>query len=213
METARIEGGFAEVGAGSWLMGRGQPAAFLGSAFRRRRKGLFLRDRSSLDLVETSSAAKCADARRPFLTHIPCAAKVFAVSDKVLVAPAAARTGAEVVKVVPMSGRGAICATVFDLADESRGAEASFVVMATSSRTARLQVSEGDTLSARPETVVAWTGNRPTGFCPKLSLWDILLPRGPKDLLLHFYGPCLVWIEGSNAACRIPKAMRRVYGA
>ena len=84
--AVKIEGGFAEVEAGSWLMGRGQPTAFLGSAVRRRRKGFFLRDRSSLDLVETSSSAKCADARRPFLTHIPCAAKVFAVSDKVLVA-------------------------------------------------------------------------------------------------------------------------------
>ena len=36
-ETVKIEGGFAEVGAGAWLMGRGQPAAFFGSAVRRRR--------------------------------------------------------------------------------------------------------------------------------------------------------------------------------
>jgi hypothetical protein len=211
--AVKIEGGFAEVDAGSWLMGRGQPTAFLGSAVRRRRKGFFLRDRSSLDLVETSSSARCADARRPFLTHIPCAAKVFAVSDKVLVAPAAARTGSEVVKVVPMSARGAICTTVFDLAEGGRGTGASFVVMATSSRTARLQVAEGDTLSARPEAVVAWTGNRPTGFCPKLGLLDMLLPRGPRDLLLRFYGPCLVWIEGSKVQGRIPRAMGRAYGA
>ena len=70
--------------------------------------------------------------------------------------------------------------------------------MATASRTARVQVGEGDTLSVRPDAAVAWTGNHPTGFCPKLGLFDILLPRGPKDLLLHFHGPCVVWIEGSN---------------
>ena len=209
MEGAvKIEGGFAEVGAGAWLMGRGQPAAFFGSAVRRRRKGFFLRDRSALDLVETTGAAKCADARRPFLTHIPCAAPISAASAKVLVAPAAARTGAEVVKMIPMSLKGSLCVTVFG---------ENWVVMATASRTARLQVADGDTLSVRPESVVAWTGNRPTGFCPKLGLWDILLPRGPKNLLLHFHGPSVVWVEGGHAPnlqpCKLPNFYRRPYGA
>ena len=103
--AARLEGGFAEVAAGAWLMGRGQPAAFFGRAVRRRRAGWRVRDRSALDLVETTAAAKCADASRPFLTHIPCAAPVFAVSGKVLVAPAAARKDAHLVKVVPMSAQ------------------------------------------------------------------------------------------------------------
>lgn len=237
-ETVKIEGGFAEVGAGAWLMGRGQPAAFFGSAVRRRRKGFFLRDRSALDLVETTGAAKCADARRPFLTHIPCAAPISAASAKVLVAPAAARTGAEVVKMIPMSIRGSLCVTVFGSLDvgkfgsleestsKSPNLETSkplnlqtshFVVMATASRTARLQVADGDTLSVRPESVVAWTGNRPTGFCPKLGLWDILLPRGPKNLLLHFHGPSVVWVEGVHAPnlqpCKLPNFYRRPYGA
>ena len=207
-ETVKIEGGFAEVGAGAWLMGRGQPAAFFGSAVRRRRKGFFLRDRSALDLVETTGAAKCADARRPFLTHIPCAAPISAASAKVLVAPAAARTGAEVVKMIPMSLKGSLCVTVF-------GEE--WVVLATASRTARLQVADGDTLSVRPEAVVAWTGNRPTGYCPKLGLWDILLPRGPRNLLLHFHGPSVVWVEGVHApnlqTSKLPNFYRRPYGA
>ena len=207
-ETVKIEGGFAEVGAGAWLMGRGQPAAFFGSAVRRRRKGFFLRDRSALDLVETTGAAKCADARRPFLTHIPCAAPISAASAKVLVAPAAARTGAEVVKMIPMSLKGSLCVTVFG---------ENWVVMATASRTARLQVADGDTLSVRPESIVAWTGNRPTGFCPKLGLWDILLPRGPRNLLLHFHGPSVVWVEGVHAPnlqpCKLPNFYRRPYGA
>ena len=28
--AVKMEGGFAEVGSGAWLMGRGQPAAFFG---------------------------------------------------------------------------------------------------------------------------------------------------------------------------------------
>jgi hypothetical protein len=233
-----IEGGFAEVGAGTWLMGRGQPAAFFGSAVRRRRRGFFRRDRQSLDLVETTSSAKCADARRPFLTHIPCAAQISAVSSKVLVAPASAWSSAETVKIVPMSMKGALCVTVFGNSDVTTSEPPNhptaeppdhltteppnhptshFVVMATASRTTRLQVADGDTLSARPEAVVAWTGNRPTGFCPKLGFWDIVLPRGPRDLLLHFHGPSIVWVEGANApdiqASMLANLNRRHYGA
>jgi len=202
--SVAIEGGFAEVGAGEWLVGRGQPTAFFGSAVRRRRRGFFLRDRSRLDLVETTAAAKCADARRPFLTHIPCAAKVSAVSSKVLVAPMSAWSGAEMLKIVPMTMRGALCVTTF-------GEE--WLVAATRSRTARLVVEDGQTLAARPEAVVAWTGNRPTGFCPKLGLFDLLLPRGPRDLLLHFHGPSVVWIEGSKVGFSKFQIGRRGYGA
>ena len=93
----KLEGGFVEIGAGSWLVGHGQPAAFFGRAVRRRRKGWLLRDRASLDLVETSGVARCADMTRPFLTHIPCAAPISAVSSKVLAAPVGARTGAQCV--------------------------------------------------------------------------------------------------------------------
>ena len=208
-ETVKIEGGFAEVGAGAWLMGRGQPAAFFGSAVRRRRKGFFLRDRPSLDLVETTGAAKCADARRPFLTHIPCAAPISAASAKVLVAPAKARRDAHFVKLIPMSLKRALCVTEF-------GEE--WVVMATAGRTCRMPLDDGQTLSVRPEAVVAWTGRDPTGFCRRLSLWDVLLPRGPRDLLLTFYGPGVVWAEGSfsgklttlNSQLSTP---RRFYGA
>ena len=215
-----ISGGFAEVESGRWLMGRGQPAAFLGTAVRRRRKGWRVRDRSSLDLVEVGSPnpgaagmAKCADSSRPFLTHIPCAAPVFAVSDKVLVAPAAARRDAQFVKVVPMSLSSSICVTEFGVPGdgeaprgdaEASGGDSAWVVMATESRTCRLPLEDGQTLSARPDAVVAWTTKRPTGFCPRLSVWDVLLPRGPRDLMLTFYGPGVVWVEGSagHQSCR-----------
>ena len=202
METkVSIEGGFAEVAAGSWLMSRGQPTAFFGRAVRRPRKGWIVPDRGRLDLVDTTDRAKCSSAVRPFLTHIPCAAPVNAVSEKVLVAPASARAGAKNVKVVPFSVRSALCATEFS---------AEWVVMATRSRTARMQVEDGGTLSVRPDAVVAWTGNRPTGFCPKLGILDVLLPRGPKDMLLNFHGPAVVWLEGADAVRRAPNMARRV---
>ena len=207
-EAARIEGGFAEVGAGLWLMGRSQPAAFSGRAVRRRRRGWCLRDRASLDLVETTGSSRCADSTRPFLTHIPCAAPVFAVAGKVLVAPAAARKDAHIVKAVPMSVKGSLCATEFRLPDEDGQA---WVVMATASRTTRVVLAEDETLSVRPEAVVAWTGRMPTGFCPRLSVWDVLLPRGPRELFFTFYGPGVVWAEGSSRPACGGQFQRRVF--
>ena len=189
-DAATIAGGFAEVDAGTWLAGRGQPVAFLGDAVRRRRKGFFLRDRGSLDLVATNGRAWFSDAARPFLTHIPCAARVSAVSAKVLVAPESARSGAELVKVIPMSSKGALCVTSF---------EREWVVAATASRTTRIAVEEGGTLSVRPGAVVAWTGPRPTGYVRRLGILDVLLPRAPRDLMLHFHGPCVVWAEGAQS--------------
>lgn len=212
--SVAIEGGFAKVEAGLWLMGRSQPAAISGSAVRRRRKGWCVRDRSRLDLVETTSLSHCADASAPFLTHIPCAANVFAVSDKVLVAPAGARIDAHVVKAIPLSGRGSLCATEFGIA-ESDDADGAWVVMATRSRTARVPISEGETLSVRPDSVVAWTGGKPTGFCPKVGLLDIILPRAPRNLLFTFYGPGIVWIEGSSKTSMLDSRLsmqRRFYG-
>lgn len=240
-----VESGFAAVEAGAWLMGRPQPAACFGDAVRRPRKGWIVRDRALLDLVETTGEAKCADATRPFLTFIPCPVPVSAVSGKVLVAPAAARLGAETVKPVPFTATATLCATKFGVAEKVAGGQAgeeaaadgeeetpqasaspalppsgradfrssepptprtghpaspSWVVMATASRTARVPVADGDTLSVRPEAVVAWTGPRPSGFCPRLGLGDLFLPRPPKNLLLRFHGPCLVWLEGSGGA-------------
>lgn len=204
-DAATIAGGFAEVEAGAYLAGRGQPAACLGDAVRRRRKGFFLRDRGSLDLVATSGRAWFADSSRPFLTHIPCAAPVSAVSAKVLVAPESSRAGSELVKVIPMSARGSLVVTRF---------EKEWTVMATASRTTRIAVEDGATLSVRPGAVVAWTGPRPTGYVRRLGMLDVLLPRAPRDLMLHFHGPCVVWAEGSPnlQTSRLPNFMRRAYG-
>ena len=202
--AVKIEGGFAEVGAGEWLVGHGQPAAFFGAFRRLRRKGWFLRDRAALDCVRIGGRALFSLAAAPFLTHIPCAAPISAVSSKVLVAPVEARISAEVFKPIPMSVGGAFATTVF---------EHEWVVMATRSRTARIAVEDGETFSVRPDAAVAWTGNRPTGFCARLGLFDLLLPVAPRELLLNFHGPCVVWIEGSKAAGRKFEVGRRTYGA
>jgi uncharacterized protein (AIM24 family) len=127
----------------------------------------------------------------------------------VLVAPEAARAGAELVKVVPMSMKGALCVTSF---------EKEWVVTATASRTTRISVEDGGTLSVRPGAVMAWTGRRPTGYIRRLGIWDILLPRSPRELVLHFHGPCVVWAEGATpqlSAFRLSafnSANRRTYG-
>ncbi|MBQ3810104.1 MAG: hypothetical protein II839_04720 [Kiritimatiellae bacterium] len=138
---------------------------------------------------EHGARAWCASSACPFLTRIDCGAPVSAVSDKVLVAPAAARTGARLVKLVPLSFSRSIRVTEF---------ASEWVVTATRSRTTRVVLAEGESLGVRPGAAVAWTGPRPTGFCPRLRLLDVLLPRGPRDLLLHFHGPAIVWIEGAE---------------
>ena len=142
------------------------------------------------------------------------------MSEKVLVAPAAAREGAELVRLIPFSVKGSFCVTRFagpaeeedgtrDASEPQNNQSAkpqnpAWVVMATASRTARVPVADGATLSVRPESVVAWTGPRPSGFCPKLGLGDLLLPRGPKNLLLRFHGPCIVWVEGAGKRAETP---------
>ena len=197
--VVELSGGFAVVGAGAWLFGRAQPAAVRGTLRVRGLKGFICPDRGSLvrgELADggpqaehqAATAAWCSAADRPFLTRIDCGAPVSAVSGKVLVAPAEARTGARLVKVVPMSLARSLRVTEF---------ASEWVVVATRSRTTRVALADGESLGVRPEAAVAWTGARPTGFCPRLRLLDVLLPRGPRDLMLHFHGPAVVWIEGS----------------
>ena len=226
--AAEITGGFAVVGAGAWLFGPAQPAASRGTLRRRGLKGFVCPDRAALSLCEiaapgsqvqksepsngeppaerqAAAAAWCSAANRPFLTRIDCGVPVSAVSDKVLVAPAAARSGARLVRVVPMSFARSIRVTEFappsDLPPEGSPeprTDSSWVVMATRSRTTRVALADGESLGVRPEAAVAWTGARPPGFCPRMRLLDVFLPRGPRDLLLHFHGPSIVWFEGSE---------------
>ena len=188
MNDPKIENGMAVTTAGLWLAAAGQPAASRGEVRTKGLKGLIVPDRAAYVLVETSGESFFADAGRPFLTHLTCAAPIAAVSEKVLLAPAAARTGAEVVRLVPMSRRGAVRTTRF---------EREWVVFATRSRVTRTVLEEGAILTVRADAAVAWTTRRPTGYVPRLRLRDIVLPRRRQaNLMMHFYGPGIVWFEG-----------------
>ncbi len=194
---AMIENGMASVDPGRWLVARGQPVAILGicaPAKGYRPPGgwwrrFFSPDRQKISFVETTGRIWCAAAARPFLTRIDLGERVSVVTGKLLLAPLSARKGAGLVKLIPFSWKNATCVT--DL-------EIGWALVATRSRVSRLVVKDGETLGVRPESVVAWTGNRPTGFCPRLRLRDLLLPRRPRSLRYNFHGPAIVWVEGAD---------------
>lgn len=191
MDEALIENGSAKVAAGKWLVGRAQPAASLGTVRASSLRGFVVPDRAAVNIVEAVADVWCADADRPFLTRLAALPDnpLHLVSAKLLVAPFASRTGAQALKLVPMSFARATPVTEFRLG---------WAVAATRSRVQRVAVEEGGTLTVRPEALVAWIGPRPTGFCPKLSVLDILLPRGPRNLSFSFHGPAVVWFEGAS---------------
>ena len=188
---AAIESGFAHVSEGTWLMGASQPAAYRGTIRDRRISGWIVPDRARLRNVELSGTASCSDAKRPFLTRIDCAETLSVVSERILVAPAAARTGSQLVRVVPMSFRYALAVTEFK--------NPGWAVTATASRVNRFVLAEDEVLSVRCESVVAWATKRPVGHCPRLTMRDLLIPRRrAKSLWLNFYGPGVVWAEGAH---------------
>lgn len=188
---ATIEGGFAQVTDGTWLMGASQPVAYKGRVLERRLKGWLVPDRARLHCLEVVGEAACSDAKRPFLTRLDCAEQLFIDSQRILVAPASARVGSQLVRVVPMSFKFALPVTEFK--------NPAWAVVATTSRVHRFVLAEGEVLSVRLASVVAWTTKRPTGHCPKLTMRDLLIPRRQaKALWLNFYGPGVVWTEGSH---------------
>lgn len=188
---ATIEGGFAHVQAGMWLMGQSQPVAYRGRVIERRMKGWIVPDRARLQCIEVEGSAACSDAARPFLTRLDCAESLHVGSERLLVAPVAARTGSYLLRVVPMSFKHAMAVTEFK--------NPGWAVVATASRVNRFVLKEGEVLSVRLSAVVAWTTKRPTGHCPKLTMRDVLIPkRQSKALWLNFYGPGVVWAEGAH---------------
>lgn len=190
MKDVQIERGVAKVAAGTWLVGRGQPLAYGGAPLRLTSlRGFFVADRQKVQVVTAQGEIYCGAGERPFLTRLDCPVEVQAVSEKVLVAPPEARVGAVLMRLIPMSFRLAMSVTRF---------AQRWVVMATRSRVIQVSLAEGETLTVRREAVVAWTTRRPTGFCPKLRLRDVFLPRvRPTGLMMSFYGPGLLWLEGA----------------
>ena len=199
MNEVEIANGCAKAPKGEWLVAACQPAAYAGDCRVAGQRGLIVPDRSHLRLAVATGDVWCASAVNPFLTRLdaPPDEPVSVVSGKVLIAPKSARTGARGVKLVPMSFRRRTVVTDF------RGG---WAVAATRSRVTRIALEEGETLSVRPDAVVAWIGRDPTGFCRRLGMMDILLPRGPRNLVFSFHGPSVVWFEGASAA---PTNMRK----
>ena len=162
-------------------------------------RGLFVPDRPHLRVAVASGDVYCASADHPFLVRLdaPPDESLSVVSGKVLIAPKSARVGARGVGAVPMSLRRKTVVTDF-----RRG----WAVAATRSRVTRVALSEENELLVRPDALVAWIGRDPTGFCRKLGIADLLLPRGPRDLAFRFHGPSVVWFEGAST---VPTNMRK----
>ncbi len=189
-DIPHIENGFAIVGAGSWLVRRGQPAVSQGFLSVRGLKGFVVPDRRMVQEARTEKTMWLGLAGQPFLTYLPCTEHLTVVSSKLLVAPFAARKSARMHRVIPMSFRYAFPTTQL-------GAE--WGVMATRSRLMRITLAEDEMITVRLESAVAWTGKDPTGFCPKLKMRNLLFPnRSQVALSLTFYGPQIVWVEGCN---------------
>ena len=204
MDEAVIENGTARIEAGTWLVGRAQPAAFFSTVKLSGLKGFIVPDRSAVKVAATTSTAWCADAEKPFLVRLSALPdeSLNVVSAKLLVAPAVARVGARNLKLVPFSFLGTTSVTQL---------RQGWAVLATRSRVTRIALDEGETLTVRPESLVAWVGKEPTGFCPRLTLLDMLLPRGPRNLAYSFHGPAVVWFEGSveqSLRRRMPNGVR-----
>lgn len=189
MDEPLIEHGFATLAAGTWLIGRGQPAAVCGAWTLTGIRGLFAPDRRDLSVLTTEQTAHLADAARPFLTHLTSVGNLTVVSAKLLTAPLAARSGSRFLRVIPMSLREAFPVTHL---------VSDWAVMATKSRIKRITLQEGEVLCVKREAVVAWNGKDPVGVAGRIRLRDLVIPKRKPSLSLDFYGPQVIWVEGIN---------------
>lgn len=189
MNEPKIENGFAVVEAGSWLIGRGQPAATLGKFSIDLLKGFIVPDRRELFVLKNEGEAYLSLNDRPFLTHLTSIESLSVVSSKILAAPLEARKEAKLLKIIPLSFRDAMPVTRFVIG---------WAVTATKSRLKRIVLKEGDVLCVKREAAVAWTGKDPVGVAGRVRLRDLLIPKRNTSLSLDFYGPQVVWVEGSN---------------
>jgi hypothetical protein len=189
MNEPKIENGFAVVEAGSWLIGQGQPAATLGKFLVNSLKGFIVPDRRKLFVLKSEGESYLSSSDRPFLTHLTSVESLSVVSSKILAAPFEARKEAKLLKIIPFSLRDAMPVTRFAIG---------WVVTATKSRLKRIALKEGDVLCVKREAAVAWTGKDPVGVAGRVKLRDLFIPKRKTSLSLDFYGPQIVWVEGSN---------------
>lgn len=189
MNEPKIENGFAAVEAGSWLVGRGQPSATLGKFSASPLKGFIVPDRREVSVLRNEGEAFLSIAERPFLSHLASVESLSVVSSKILVAPLAARKESKLLKPIPFSFRESMAVTRFSIG---------WVATATRSRLRRISLEEGEILCVRREAAVAWTGRDPVGVAGRVRLRDLFIPKRKATLSLDFYGPQVVWVEGSD---------------
>ena len=137
-----------------------------------------------------------ASSTRPFLTPItiPLDTTVSIVSDKLLVAPRAAVLRKRLRRLIPFSFKNAL---------RYHDVTAPWAVACTRSRVERIVLAEGETATLVASSLVAWSGNPPNGFIPRLRLRDIfqfpsvgrVAPR-PPCLHVRFFGPAVIYFEG-----------------
>ena len=200
----KVDSGWAKAEAGEWLTGRAQPAAYAGKVTVKTLRGFIVPDRSMVRAVTSDGALYCSASDAPFLTRLDALPDepLHLVSSKLLIAPFSARSGAKAVKLIPFSFQRSTPVTEF------RGG---WAIAATRSRVTRVALEDGGTLTVRPDAVVAWIGKQPTGFCPRLSFWDMILPRSPRNLAYTFHGPITVWFEGCSFPLTRREKMRQMY--
>ncbi len=203
-ESCDIENGFAIVKADEDLLCQPDgPTAIRGGSVTLTRlpllktvkwyKRLFTPDRFRLKKCQASNTEIklfFSDSKRPFLTLLgaPMDSPLTVVTERLLVCPLRARIASSLQRVLPMSLKNAICTTQL---------QNCWCVMGTATRTTRVVLeSTLDELTVKQEAVVAWTTPEPRGFCPKLRVRDMFLPRPPKNLGLIFHGPGVVWLQG-----------------
>lgn len=189
MNEPLIENGFATLGRGTWLVSRGQPAVAVGAFSLKGIKGFFAPDRHKLAVLQTEQPAQLASAKRPFLTHLTSVGALTVLSEKLLVAPLEAREGARLFRVIPLSGRKAFPVTRI---------KSDWAVMATQSRMKRIVLAEDEIACVKRDAIVAWTGKDPTCRAGRIRLRDLFLPKQDVSLALHFYGPQVIWVEGTD---------------
>lgn len=189
MNEPLIENGFASLKAGSWLIRRGQPAVACGKFSITGIKGFFAPDRHYLCVLQSEQMTHLACSKQPFLTHLVSVGALSVLSEKLLVAPLAARTGAKLFRVIPFSGRKAFPVTRID---------AEWAIIATASRLKRIVIAENEIVCVKRDAAVAWTGKDPTSVAGRIRMRDLLIPKQNVALSLNFYGPQIIWVEGTD---------------
>ena len=146
-------------------------------------------ERTFLSAAKRSAELYYSSATRPFLTPItiPLDTTVSVVSDKLLVAPRAAVLRKRLRRLIPFSFKNAL---------RYHEVTAPWAVCCSQSRVERITLAEDETATLDVSSLVAWSGNPPNGFIPRLSMCDIFIPK-KVNLQLRFFGPAVIYFEGS----------------